>query len=58
MRTNLDYLNEKTRRIDFDSTNKLLLRIQEMLKHQEFLENRKKKINKLKYNINGKVHCL
>jgi len=51
MKTTLDHLNDKNRRIDFDSTNKLLLRIQELLKHQEFLENREKKINKLKQKI-------
>ena len=34
------------------------IEIEKLLKHQMLLDNRKKKINKLKNNINGKVHCL
>jgi hypothetical protein len=51
MKTTLDILND-IRRIDFDSTNKLLIQIQELLKYQEFMEIRNKKLNKLKQNIN------
>ena len=58
MKTTLDYINEENRKLNLDRINEMHKQIQELLKYQEFMENRKNKINKLKQNINGKVHCL